>query len=745
MPLEGPSTMLDEETGFSSDSLASILKNTTLNNLFSVLSRVYTNRNLLVLDQDLSSVINYLTPFSKLKEHGKFDKIFWFKSLPTSEHELESLLSQFDSLIIVISPLHQNLVDITSFWNRILGLVTRIRINIIYPNLSRNYLYELNSHLNSKLDFNKIINLQIDQVNNFNIKLNPYLKVINWVVSPFEIEDNVVSLILPLGGLLSYFNQPIEQLSKLSDLLIELIKTNGQKDSKFHGNFIKFKNIYGKGDHSKLLIKLITNEKFPQFLNENLSNLEQDFYLNKLSGNADLIVLERNLDYFPLLFNQLNYQGLIDDLFTINDELNQAVTIDNSNYKLTDELYQNLKDLNFASIGIKLNQLAKFIQSKFQQHDKLNDLKEIKNLVNNLGDLTNKQDLIKKHTTISESILNFIEKNDTGKFNQYEFFLKFQNDLFDLDYKEQLNFVVRFLDENFNSSIILSSIILISLVNDGIKEKDFELLQLECFQNYSIEFTLKLDKLIESEIIKIIPHSGNDFLGALTGYSLGGGGATNSTNQASHNNTSTPSTSTSDLVDYDDVNKVGISGLQNIFKSNYTLINKFWNIHPLIEEEFEQYQSRQLQAGATTTDKDDAKSGLFNEYPHPSFALPSNTVPILCRLVEALYFRDFLKYKPINNLRRRPNWDNLGLDTMFKGKTTDMNICDNSDTKTDKTAKNKPTEYVVIIIIGGITRSEMSTFKYLQQKLDDRGINKQIIVLTSGIVNNRKFIEYLET
>lgn len=733
MALDGPLIDQQDEEPVLLDNLAAKLKASTLDNLFSILSRIYTNRNLLILDQDLSSVINYLTPFSKLKEHGKFDKIFWFKSLPTSNDELDSLLSQFDSLIMVITPVHDTLVEFKAFWQRIQDNLTKIRINVIFPNLSRNFLYELSTQLGSKLDINKIINLNIHQVNNYNIKLNPHLKVINWVVSLFEVEDSIISLNLPQGGLTSYFNQPLEQLSKLSDLFIDLIKSNGQ----FQGNFIKLKNIYGKGDHAKLLIKLINNEKLPQFMNENLSNLEQEFYTNKLSGNADLIVLERNLDYFPLLLNQLNYQGLIDDLFNIKDELNHSVTVNGSKHLLTDELYHNLKDLNFASIGIKLNKLAKLIQSKFQQHDKLNDLKEIKNLVNNLGDLTNKQDLIKKHTTISESILNYIEKNDTGKFNQYEFFLKFQNDLFDLDYKEQLNFVVRFLDENFNPPIILSSIFLISLVNDGIKEKDFELIQQESYQNYGIEFTLQLEKLVETEIIKIIPHSGNDFLGALTGYNIGGNTASNQLPAPSSN-------STNDLVDYDDVDKVGISGLQNIFKSNYTLINKFWNLHPLIEEEFEQYQSRQLHK-EDNGNEDESKSGLFNEYPHPSFALPSNTVPVLCRLVEALYFRDFLKYKPINNLRRRPNWDNMGLDTMFKGKTVDMNICDNSDTKSDKSTKTKRREYVIVVLIGGITRSEISTFKYLQQKLEDRGLNKQIVVLTSGIVNNRKFIEYLET
>lgn len=717
--------------------LASILKTKTHDNLFKILSRIFTSNNFLILDQNLSNLINYLTPFSKLKQEGKIDKIYWFHLVPNVKNELIELISSYKSIILILEPSHETLNKLKDIITNFSG-EKNLKLTIIFPNLSKNYVIELNNELSISsvnASFNRVIESNINK-NNYSITLNPMIKIVNWIVEPYDIEEGIISIDLPYGGLQSYFNQPLEQISKLSELFIKILENSTSKQHQF----IKLKNIFGKGDHSKLLIKLIQNEYLPQFLNEKLTTLEQEFYQDKLSGNTDLIVLERNLDFFPLLLNQLNYQGLIDDLFGINDELNKSVTLGDSKISLNDELFENLKDLNFASIGSKLNKLAKLIQFEYQQKDNLNDLGEIRKLVNSLGSLTNKQELIKKHTLISESILNFIkinENNTNGKFDQYEFYLQFQNDLFDLDYKQQVNFLIRFLDENLDLHIIISSIILISLINDGIKEKDFDLIQLECLQNHGIEVTLTIDKLIEYNLIIILPSNNNDFLGSLTGLSIGGNNNTTK-NQNKIVPSELSSSSKEDLISYDNLDKLGISGSgQYIYKNNYTLINKFWNLHPLIDEYDEIPQQK-------STNGADPDNNLINEYPHPSFTLPSNTVPLICRLVESLYFRDFLKYKPVNNIQRRSNWDNLGLDNMFNGKTIDINLCDKLNDKTLKQASkiNDP-EYCIIILIGGITRSEITIFKYLQQKLIKNGINKEILVLTSGIVNNEKFISFM--
>ena len=103
-------------------------------------------------------------------------------------------------------------------------------------------------------------------------------------------------------------------------------------------------------------------------MNENMTTLEIDFYSDVLHSNTDLVVLERNLDFTSCIFNQLNYHGIIDDMFSIKFEnIEQLLSNEISKSLANDKLYsQDLKHLNFSSIGLRLNKLAKYIQQQFK-------------------------------------------------------------------------------------------------------------------------------------------------------------------------------------------------------------------------------------------------------------------------------------------------------------------------------------------------------------------------------------------
>ncbi|CUM46381.1 uncharacterized protein AC631_03092 [Debaryomyces fabryi] len=681
------------------DQRLKLLNKQAIDNLIDILHGVYTTKNLLILDQRLSTLINYLTPFLKLKEIAKIDKTAWI-----GDNIEQDVLHSFDGFIFILNETNDNLQALS----KAVKQIGKKKIHIIVKQLTKSFIYEINKTLNGNITFEKICDLKTGKEI---IKFTSMIRLYNWEMNPILIDEEarVLSIESPYGGLDSYFNQPLLQLYGLSSSFISLLE-NSFKASNM--SCMKLKNIYGKGDHANLLINIINNERIPEYLSLKLSSLEQEFYLTKAKGNTDLVVVERNLDFVSVILNQLNYQGLIDDLFGIDID---NVNVGETKYKLNDELYDELKHLNFASIGIKLNELAKFIQNEFSAKDNLQSLNEMKKLVSNLGNLTSKQDLIKKHTFLSECILNYIKNGDienkptksNRKFNEYEKFLNFENELFDIDYKTQISYLRGFLAENFNYKIVVSTIVLISIVNDGIKEKDFDILYTEILDNFGMEIIFVIDNLVDNKIVKI--NDNNDLLSSALTYL---------TNQ--------------DKDDEKDENKenakLGISGGINTYKSNYTLINKFWNLHPTVEE-------------STGT-----KSGLLiDEYPNPSFTLPSSTVPLISRIIESLYLRDFLEYKPVNNTSKRPNWEKLGLDTMFHGKTTDINIDDTLDDRNNDSNADQGEEFVVVICIGGITRGEISCLRYLEQRLQKIGIAKRFIILTSGIVNSDKLLDVFKS
>lgn len=718
----------------------SIVNERSVENLIEIFESIYTRNNLLVLNNELTSLINFLTPFLRLKEVGKFDKLVKYDQFDEWRDAIES----FDGLIVLVdeeSQGNEKLLELSRFIDKV---KTRTKVYLVVQNLTKSTVYQLRQYLSATTVNSSGV---VEQpVGARHVKLLASVRLYNWEVNPVLLDqDHVFSLEMANGGLNSYFEQPLELLSKLSQGFIQLLALSPE----FTGSakLLKLRNIYAKGDHASLLVKLIQNDRIPDFLNLKFSALEQQFYYSKLKGNVDLVVLERNLDFASVAFNQLNYQGLIDDLWGIKNNKIQHLTtqLDLLLELLDDTLYFDLQDLNFATIGSKLNQLARSIQSEFLKKDNLTSITEIKTLVSNLGPLTNKQELIKKHTEISESILNYMKFGNItddpkltqfNTINEYEVYLGFQNDLFDLDYKQQIFKLKEFLEQRFSLKIIILSLILVSIVNDGIKERDYDQISEEVVQNFGIEGKFTLDSLVTRCVIKVVSGQ-SDYLGALsfrstaitsTGSGIGAGvsgGIDESVDDESS--------------DYSNLDMIGILGGQSGIKGQFSYIDKFLNLHPQANEE-------------TIEEKD---GSLLKEYPNPTFALPASTVPIITRLVESLYLRDFLTYKPVNNLSRRANWDNLGYDTMFQGKLIDINVCDTLDEKKKKkpisraststvtsSVGNHVVDYVILVMIGGITRSEISCLKYLEQRInqDKSKSKKKFLILTSGIVNGEKLI-----
>lgn len=704
----------------STTSIQEDLNQSSRDNLLLCLDRVYTNDNLFLIPQRLSKVVNCLSPFLEVRARGKFQELTWLEKF-VNDSVLQLSLSSYGTLIVVVESSSVDLELLRELWAN-LG-TSRQKINLIVRNLSQSFYYELCSKVFGR-DKSTLLDSVVDvDLNLPNIRMSSNCRLLNWKTYPICIEDFVLTLDMANGGLDSYFNNPIELVSGLADAVTELIsKSTSRKD------IIKLKNVFAKGDHSSLLLSILMGTKLPELVSTLFSANEAEFYQKKLTGNTDLVILERNLDYFPLILSHMNYLGLLDDIYGTFDEFNGILE---NKENLHDELYENLKDLNFASIGAKLNKLAKYLQLEYSNSDKLTDLREIKQLVQNLGNLTTKHELVRKHTTLSEGILTKIKSDVEGDYvyNYREQWLELQNEIFDLEYRLQIQKISDIMEISVPFELVLCLVIAVSIINDGIRKKDLDNIERELGLNYGSVPLLILLNMIERKLVKV-NNKGNDFFGAFTfGKTELDTMATTTTTTAttrSGGGTQSPPTNggnpdSSPEVNYEDISLVGVSGGQDIYKSTYTLISKFWNLYPLEDDE---------DAGGPIESASD--------YAQPSFALTGATVPLLSRLVESLYSREFLKYKPVNSVSKRPNWAFLNLETMFKGQTVDKNLCDELDNRKSPAKGSTRQEYVVVVIIGGITRSEISALVYLQSK-----INKKILVVTSGLVTTKKLINSL--
>lgn len=679
--------------------LVKSLNAATKSNLLEVLGNVSTTNNLFVPSKELSSLLNYLTPFLALKKTGNFDKILWLDALAKSQ-DIHSIVQTY-SLVILIRPCEDDLQLFAELWTKNRH---NTQITLIVKDLNSSFYYELFSRI-FKTDKSLLENISVPNENLIVYDVSNQCQLMSWKTHPICIQDFVLTIDMDDGGLLLYFQNPLEQVSQLSEAIVDIMKHTTSQSY-----IIKLKNAFAKGDHSSLLLNNLLESRIPDMLSSLLTSSEQEFYQNKLLGNTDLVVLERNLDYFPLLLSQTNYMGFLDDIVGTKDEYNNVLQ---DNVNLVDETYDQLKHVNVSSIEVVLRELAKALIAEEKRLKEKNQGKtqavDLKKFASEANILANRKEEIEKHLDLIGETMGKLESNSTGneRYDIKKEWLGLQNELFDNDYKYRLASIFKIINEYTSFEMVVSLVVLVSLASDGIYQSDFEKIELEIALNFGLEAAVALRNLNEYKLIRITEN--NSFLGNFT-----------------FGRTETTTTSTAGVIaaagdvsderSYDDLALLGLTGGQDVYKSTYTLISKFWNLHP--------------------SDESQTFVKSVKEYTLPNFALASNTVPLLNRIVESLYFRDFLTYTPINNIYRRPNWEKLNLDTMLKGQTLDKNISDELDDRKAAVMPAFKEEYLIVLLIGGITRSEISVFQHLQSKLE----KKTLLVVTSGLVNNQKLL-----
>lgn len=676
-------------------------------NLLGLLKSVSSSNNLFVPSRELSPLLNYLTPFLALKAAGNFDKILWLDTLAESQ-DLSAIVGSYN-LIILIRSHEVDLQLLITLWNKIRH---KSQITLIVKDLNRSFHYEISKRLLKENVLLEKIALIDQDLTVFDT--SSHILLMKWKTYPTCIQDFVFSIDIEDGGLLLYFRNPLEQISQLSEAVVDILRYSTTQD-----NILKLKNAFAKGDHSSLLLKNLLDGKIPEMLARALNSGEQEFYLDALRGNTDLVVLERNLDYFPLLLSPTNCLGFLDDIIGTKDEYSNEL---NNGVKLQDETYNMLKDINVSSIESLLRDAARALRQEREilehKNNKTTQTSELKAYLNDVSALDARNKEFEKYIDLVELAFGKFESNKSGdeKYDIVKEWLAIQNTLFDNDYKTRLASVFQLINEYSSFKRVVTLVVLVSLSSDGIFQSDYDRIELEIIVNYGLEAALTLKNMAEYKLIRV-----NENSSFLASFQFGRTETVTTSTEAA----APAPGAVNEERKYDDLSLLGLTGGQDVYKSmyTYTLISKMWNLHP--------------------PDDNQVIAKSIEDYALPNFTLASNTVPLTNRIVESLYFREFLTYSPVNNIYRRPNWKKLNLDTMIKGQTIDENLCDDlDDRKTLQTTGLKP-EYVIVVLVGGISRSEISVFQHLQRRL--RSKNKTLLVVTSGLVNNRKLLECMSS
>ncbi|SCU97567.1 LAFA_0G12068g1_1 [Lachancea sp. 'fantastica'] len=440
---------------------------------------------ILVLEATLVSFVNKLCTYSTLREATPIAKVV------TADKDcfevLESLLKETQYQLVFVVDIRSDLRVPTELGKLIKAWESNVP-HVVYVTWQTNP-----SNFPSKLPH--FLKCQLAE----NVRLHP------WFVLPLhELDDNLLNTrVLYNSAGQNLYLPPSESMQKSSrSILIQNLSSCVQAILKDSGLAITHTASFGQNAHNLVdhLRREIESRK-----DEDDVFVDDTLYGNRHSGlQCNLIVLERDIDPLTPLCSQLTYAGILDDLYEMNDKNLiheppltdvEVVTLDNDK----DEVWNELKFKNFGALGPRLNELARELQAGYDARHQAESVSEIKQFVDNLGGLQERQKLLKLHTGLSSTVLKEVADKEEGEdeslFNRV---LEIEQDSIagNLGQRSNCEKILELLYEGvptYTGALRLCCIF--SLARNGIRDREYNLLRTEIIDRWGVEAMFDLQRL----------------------------------------------------------------------------------------------------------------------------------------------------------------------------------------------------------------------------------------------------------
>jgi len=255
--------------------------------------------------------------------------------------------------------------------------------------------------------------------------------------------------------------------------------------------------IYAKGTMSKRVLDMMMRKKREAADSE-----------NQVSPQIDtLLLIDRNVDLLTPMFTQLTYEGLIDELYGIHHttakfpqdrfpqseekgpggvQQPQQPTEKKVVLNSSDELFDDIRDLNFSAVGIHLSRKAKQISAAFEEHKSAKTVGEMKQYVQRIPFMQRAKASLAIHTTIAEMVK---EKTDAEEFRER---IQVEQELAQgLDTDKISPYIEKCFGIKKPLLTVLRLLCAQCLTNNGFKPKMLEFYCREILQTYGFEHVYK--------------------------------------------------------------------------------------------------------------------------------------------------------------------------------------------------------------------------------------------------------------
>lgn len=308
-----------------------------------------------------------------------------------------------------------------------------------------------------------------------------------------------------------------------------------------------FPRIVGKGDHARRLADLLLRMR--KELDAEESSGLTGLSLRGLLPSAEiesLVVIDREVDFATPLLTQLTYEGLIDELVGIKHnqaDVDTSITGGNSTPQAqesskasqqskqgqkrkiqldaSDQLFNQLRDANFAIVGDILNKVARRLETDYETRHTAKTTTELREFVNKLPTYQLEHQSLRVHTNLAEEIMRNTRSDTFRKILEVQ-----QNDAAGADPTYQHPIIEELIARDVPLKTVLRLLCLESCMSGGLRPKDLENFKRQVVQAYGHQHLLTFSALEKMELLQprssaaavLIPGTGAQ-MGSKTNYS----------------------------------------------------------------------------------------------------------------------------------------------------------------------------------------------------------------------------------
>jgi len=269
---------------------------------------------------------------------------------------------------------------------------------------------------------------------------------------------------------------------------------------KLENHFGRIKRINGIGEHATVvqnIIKKIRSQEADDIENSNINPAQ---FIDRV------ILLDRIVDMVTPMCTQLTYEGLIDEVFGIQNSyisVNSDIVGSSSASKTykkkvkvlvngDDVLYAQVRNLNFSVIGPLLSKKAKELEKILKERRKAKTVSEFKTFVSKLGTSMQLQYSLQTHTNLTDMIMSVATAPSLQRRLEIE-----QQCLQSGQETEIHKYIEECILQREPIEKVLRLLSLLSLTHDGLKKVQFDQYRKDILQVYGFEYAFALNNLVK--------------------------------------------------------------------------------------------------------------------------------------------------------------------------------------------------------------------------------------------------------